>query len=64
MSRFCKVCDRKTLHTEEQRGCGHLIFALVLAIPTAGLSLLWLAVIGFVPTVKRCQTCGTGRIRI
>lgn len=64
LSRFCKVCNRKTLHVEEQGGCGVLTITLLLLIPTGGLSLLLPLFASFIPSKKRCQFCGTERRRL
>ncbi len=62
VSRFCKVCNKQTLHEKQQLSNG---MGCLLTILTAGLFLpFWLfystLVLPFRPF--RCQQCGKGRL--
>ncbi len=61
LSKFCKQCGKKTLHKQETvaGGCGALILALILAVPTVGISLAVFLFIALFAKNKRCQTCGS-----
>lgn len=60
-SRWCKTCNKYTLHTRHDLGLG---WGCLLTLLTAGAFLpVWL-LMSLVSTLRpmRCQACGRGRI--
>lgn len=61
-SRFCKVCEKRTLHAKPHMiGCG---WGLLLTIVTVGAFIpIWI-LLAIVDAFKpyRCQQCGKGRL--
>jgi hypothetical protein len=62
VSRFCKICDRNTLHEKQQLSGG---MGCLLTILTGGLFLpFWMFYSALILPFRpyRCQQCGKGRL--